>query len=105
MEFWRWRYFKGRNPRHIFPATGTYNVCLTAQNEAGCSDDTCQPVQAIIHPVIDVPTAFTPGKFGVNGIVKVKGFGIAEMHWKIYNRWGQNVFESTSPEDRLGWKI
>ncbi|MEO6454072.1 MAG: PKD domain-containing protein, partial [Ginsengibacter sp.] len=89
------------NPRHIFPATGTYNVCLTVQNEAGCSDDTCQPVQSLINPLIDVPSAFTPGKFGVNSIVKVQGFGIAEMHWKIYNRWGQNIFESTS--QALGW--
>ena len=54
------------------------------------------PVQAIIKPLLDVPSAFTPGKFGVNGIVKVKGFGITKMHWIIYNRWGQNVFESTS---------
>lgn len=90
-----------QNPQHIFPATGTYNVCLTVQNEAGCSDDTCQPVRSLIHPLIDVPTAFTPGRFGVNSIVKVKGFGIAQLHWKIYNRWGQNVFETTS--QKIGW--
>lgn len=89
------------NPRHIFPASGTYNVCLTAVNEAGCSDDTCQPVRAIIKPLLDVPTAFTPGRFGTNSVVKVAGFGIAEMVWKIYNRWGQNVFQSTS--QKFGW--
>ncbi|MEO6327448.1 MAG: PKD domain-containing protein [Ginsengibacter sp.] len=89
------------SPRHIFPATGIYNVCLNVQNEAGCPADTCQPVSALINPLIDVPSAFTPGKFGVNSIVKVKGFGITQMHWKIYNRWGQNVFESASQD--LGW--
>ena len=48
-----------------------------------------------------MPSAFTPGRFGVNSIVKVAGFGIAKMQWKIYNRWGQLVFESASP--KLGW--
>ena len=88
-------------PRHLFNATGTFNVCLTAINDAGCSDSICMPVSAIINPLLDVPNAFTPGKFGVNGIVSVKGFGIKEMHWNIYNRWGQKVFESTNPGD--GW--
>ncbi len=89
------------NPSHIFPATGTYTVCLVAENEAGCTDTVCQPVQSLINPLLDVPSAFTPGKFGVNGIVGVRGFGIKNMNWKIYNRWGQLVFASTSPKS--GW--
>ena len=89
------------NPQHLFNTTGTYNVCLTAINDAGCSDSICIQVSAIINPLLDVPSAFTPGKFGVNGIISVRGFGIKEMHWTIYNRWGQKVFESTSPSN--GW--
>jgi gliding motility-associated-like protein len=89
------------NPRYIFNATGTFNVCLRAYNEAGCYDSTCAPVRAIINPLLDVPTAFTPGKFGVNSVVKVFGFGIKEMDWRIYNRWGQLVFQSNHP--KAGW--
>jgi gliding motility-associated-like protein len=89
------------NPRHLFNATGTYDVCLIAINAAGCSDTICLPVKAIINPLLDVPSAFTPGKFGVNSIVSVKGFGIKQMQWNIYNRWGQKVFESTNPAN--GW--
>jgi gliding motility-associated-like protein len=89
------------SPRHIFPATGTFDVCLTAENEAGCSNTICQPVQSLIRPLVDVPNAFTPGKFGINSIIKVQGFGIKEMHWAIYNRWGQKLFESTS--QNIGW--
>ena len=101
-----WRFGDGDtsvqvNPEHLFNATGNYNVCLTAINAAGCSDDTCIQVSAIINALLDVPSAFTPGKFGVNGIVSVKGFGIKEMQWTIYNRWGQKVFESTSTTN--GW--
>ena len=89
------------NPRYIFNATGSYDVCLTAINQAGCRDTFCTPVQALINPLLDVPKAFTPGKFGVNSVIRVFGFGIKEMVWKIYNRWGQLVFESQST--KLGW--
>ena len=89
------------SPRHIFNATGTFNVCLYAYNQAGCIDTFCLPVRAIINPLLDVPNAFTPGKFGVNSVVKVIGFGIQEMQWRIYNRWGQKVFETT--DRKQGW--
>jgi gliding motility-associated-like protein len=84
------------NPGHLFNATGTYNVCLKATNDAGCSADTCENVAALIRPLVDVPSAFTPGKFGVNSNIRVVGFGIAKLHWTIYNRWGQKVFETSS---------
>ena len=82
------------NPSHIFPATATYKVCLNAANAAGCSDDTCVDVKALIKPLVDVPSAFTPGRFGINSRIKVEGFGIAQMHWIIYNRWGQKIYET-----------
>ena len=80
--------------RHQYNATGTYQACLVVSNQFGCTDTVCKPVDARIIPLLDVPNAFTPGKFGKNSIVKVEGFGIARMHWTIYNRWGQKVFES-----------
>ncbi|MGN6602649.1 MAG: PKD domain-containing protein [Ginsengibacter sp.] len=89
------------NPKHIFDATGSYTVCLKAINDYGCSDDTCQDVQSLIRPLVDVPTAFTPGKFGANSIIRVVGFGIKEMKWTIYNRYGQKVYESSNLKD--GW--
>ncbi len=89
------------NPTHQFAATGIYNVCLLATNVAGCTDTFCLDVPAIVLPVLDVPKAFTPGRFGVNGVIKVVGFGIGKMDWRIYNRWGQRIFSSSSQAD--GW--
>lgn len=88
------------NPRHIFPATGTYNVCLTAINQYGCTDTVCHEVKSIIKALMDVPNAFTPGKFGVNSSIGVEGFGIQDMQWTIYNRWGQKVFETNNKSIR-----
>lgn len=86
---------------HQYNATGTYQACLITYNQFGCTDTICKPVNARIVPLLDVPNAFTPGKFGRNSIVKVEGFGIARMSWRIYNRWGQLVFESN--DRRIGW--
>ena len=89
------------NPLYQFTSTGTFKVCLQAINAAGCIDTFCLDVSAKILPLIDVPNAFTPGKFGKNSIIRVEGFGIGKMNWKIYNRWGQLIFSAT--EKSQGW--
>jgi len=86
---------------HQYQQTNTFNACLVAINQFGCTDTICHPVESLINPLLDVPNAFTPGRFGQNSIVMVKGFGIEVMDWKIYNRWGQIVFESNNPF--MGW--
>jgi gliding motility-associated-like protein len=48
-----------------------------------------------------MPNAFTPGHFGQNGIIKVQSFGITALVFRIYNRWGQLVFETNDPNQ--GW--
>lgn len=84
-----------RNPVHQYNATGRYTAELIAYNEAGCTDTARVEVDVIIVPVLDVPNAFTPGRFGENASIGVRGFGIGKMEWKIYNRWGQLVFHTT----------
>jgi len=86
---------------HQYNKTGTYNACLVVYNQYQCTDTVCNSVEAIVNPLFDVPNAFTPGRFGVNGIVKVQGFGIAKLVFRIYNRWGQKVFESN--DQTIGW--
>lgn len=51
---------------------------------------------------IDVPTAFTPNGDGNNDLIFVNGWGIKSLvEFKIYNRWGQLVFESSDINE--GW--
>ncbi|HRH47106.1 MAG TPA: PKD domain-containing protein [Panacibacter sp.] len=86
---------------HIYNATGIYNACLITYNNFGCTDTLCQPVQAIIIPLLDVPNAFTPNGDGVNDQVTVKGYGIQKMDWRIYNRWGTLIFQTNNTKQ--GW--
>ena len=86
---------------HLYKSTGTFQACLITFNDYECSDTACHPVETLVNPLLDVPNAFTPGRFGQNSIFKIQGFGIVNMTFRIYNRWGQLVFESNNPD--LGW--
>lgn len=86
---------------HQYNETGTFNACLITFNEFECSDTLCKPVEALIDPLLDVPNAFTPGRFGRNSYISVAGFGISKMTWRIFNRWGKVVFETNNR--KIGW--
>lgn len=53
------------------------------------------------QPQIFVPNAFSPNKKGKNEVLYVRGPNIHQMLFRIYNRWGELVFESTDPN--VGW--
>ncbi len=89
------------NPVYQYNKTGVYDVYLISTNSAGCSDTAHKQVSAIVIPLFDIPSAFSPNRDGVNDVFLVKGFGIAKFNMKIYNRWGQMVFEANDP--LLGW--
>ena len=89
------------NPSHQYNATGTFHAVLFAYNSANCVDSLPRDIPIIIVPLLDVPNAFTPGRFGENGVVKVVGFGIRTLSWKVYNRWGQVVFQTR--DRHQGW--
>ncbi|MBS1600337.1 MAG: PKD domain-containing protein [Bacteroidetes bacterium] len=86
---------------HQYRKTGTFQACLVALNQFECADTACLPVETLINPLLDVPNAFTPGRFGQNSTIKVQGFGISSLIFRIYNRWGKIVFESNDQNN--GW--
>jgi gliding motility-associated-like protein len=90
------------SPLHEYNTTGSHNAVLIAFNDANCSDTFGLVVNTIIIPLLDVPNAFTPGRFGVNGRISVRGFGIGKMDWKVYNRWGQLIYQSQDRKQQ-GW--
>lgn len=89
------------DPTHMYRKTGTYLVCLAARSAEGCVDTICKRVDAEIIPSVGVPSAFSPNGDGQNDILYVYGAGIETLDFKLYNRWGQLVFETTSLD--IGW--
>ncbi|PUZ29264.1 hypothetical protein DCC81_07320 [Chitinophaga parva] len=90
-----------RNPVHQYNKTGTYDVCLTSFNSVGCEDTLCQKVSAIVVPLFDVPSAFSPNGDGLNDVFRVKAFGVDKFDLKIFNRQGILVFQTNDPT--IGW--
>lgn len=89
------------NPSHTYKRSGNYSVCLVAFNKEGCSDTVCKPLVADVKPLADVPSAFSPNGDGKNDILYVRGYGVQTVNLRIYNRWGQKVFETNDME--VGW--
>lgn len=89
------------NPVHQYNRTGVYDVYLISTNSAGCSDTALKQVSAIVVPLFDIPSAFSPNRDGVNDVFLVRGFGISRFNMKVYNRWGQLVFETN--DALIGW--
>jgi gliding motility-associated-like protein len=89
------------NPIYQFNYTDSFNTCLIAINEFGCEDIFCDIVPAFVDPLFDITTAFTPNGDGNNDFAVVRGFGIKTILFRIYNRWGQIVFETN--QRKIGW--
>ncbi|HZG00683.1 MAG TPA: gliding motility-associated C-terminal domain-containing protein, partial [Chitinophagales bacterium] len=89
------------NPMHIYGGVGQYEVCLVAMNAGPCPDDTCQRFDVNFFPAIDVPNAFSPNGDGQNDILYVRGYNVQTMLFKVFNRWGEKVFETN--DLNIGW--
>lgn len=76
-----------------------YRIKATAANASGVSYSNQVRITQRFRAVI--PTAFSPNNDGLNDVFEVKGRFINAVRLKIYNRWGQIIFESKSPNE--GW--
>ena len=79
----------------------TYTVLVSAG--AGCTQEDDIKVRIFkTAPDIFVPTAFTPNRDGKNDFLKPIPVGMKSIvSFKVYNRWGQLVYSSSSPNP--GW--
>lgn len=84
------------HPTHNYGNTiKTYDVCLIATSDFGCADTVCKPFNADNLVDLMVFNVFTPGKIdGKNDRYDILIKGEELYHLRIYNRWGELVFES-----------
>jgi gliding motility-associated-like protein len=77
---------------------------VTASTEAGCITTDSIKVLIAQKDSITVPNAFTPGS-GTNSLFSILSIGaignVSLLYFRIYNRWGNMVFETKNIED--GW--
>jgi gliding motility-associated-like protein len=81
--------------------TTTYTVSI-AENPCRQATVTIEVVDALCYdPYIFVPNAFTPNNDGENDLLFVRGQSITSLLFRVYNRWGEKVWETTDP--LKGW--
>lgn len=97
---WLWDFADGdtsaiQNPVHQYDNEGQYNVGLIVIDEAGCQD-TAYVLIPIYHGPL-VPSAFSPNGDQNNDWLMVLGGNFETLNFKVYNNWGQLVFETNDP--------
>ncbi len=88
-----------QNPTHSWSAPGVYPIELVVTDSNGCMDTTILDYIISSPPV--VPSGFSPNGNGENDIFYVLGGPFIEMELRIYNKWGELIFVSTS--QAIGW--
>ncbi|MBL0315491.1 MAG: PKD domain-containing protein [Flavobacteriales bacterium] len=101
-----WYYDFGDETFEIFPEGehqyedhGHYFITQSVWNTFGCRDTTSKLVVVNPQLLVFVPTAFTPDVNGHNEVFYpvVTGFDITHYQFRIYDRWGMEVYSSDTP--------
>lgn len=72
--------------------SGNYSVLITSP--FGCEKQYAFEVGYFCEPSVYVPNSFTPNNDGINDEFMVYGEFIAELDLKIFDRWGNSIFQT-----------
>jgi gliding motility-associated-like protein len=106
----RWRWFFGsrdssnfQHPSYSYQDTGNFKVWMVVYNDLGCTDTARNEVRVVGDLIMYAPNAFTPNGDGINDVFAPKGTYIdpKKYNLKIFNRWGELVFETI--DINKGW--
>jgi gliding motility-associated-like protein len=81
-------------------ATGDYTRCVYGTSSAGCIDSQCVDihVKKLDCGELFLPNAFSPNGDLANDELCIYGSAcITSLEFRIFDRWGEKVFESTDP--------
>ncbi|MEO0404497.1 MAG: gliding motility-associated C-terminal domain-containing protein [Bacteroidota bacterium] len=80
-----------------FREGGTYEIL--AENDCGETSGQVTVVEQVCDCDWYVPNAFTPNLDDINeGVGVTAECDFSKFSWRVYNRWGELVFEGTSPD-------
>jgi len=90
-----------QNASVSYSEAGVFEVELTVCNDYGCYDSYSMLIDVDHEFAYYVPNTFSPNGDGTNDVFFVDGIGIDTDHFnlKIYDRWGEMIFEMNSPEE------
>jgi len=86
-------------PTHTYQEAGLFKVKLTITDQAGCVDTLSKNIEVSLLP--QVPGGFSPNGDGLNDYLFVKGGPFEKMLFRVYNSWGEMLFETS--DQKVGW--
>jgi gliding motility-associated-like protein len=87
-------------PEFSYTDTGYLPVMLIAISDQDCRDTATGEVYVRTNYRVFLPNAFSPNGDGINDIFQPNMRGFAESDFRIYNRWGELIYQS---RDNTGW--
>ncbi len=93
-----------------YAQTTTAEVIVQTTYEVTITDGPCQYKTPVTVGVLEficgsiyifVPSAFSPNNDNLNDVLYVRGQNIEELTFKVFDRWGELVFETT--DQSVGW--
>lgn len=86
------------NPTHLYDGLDEYFASLTVITEIGCTSFRAHEVERPI--TLFIPNAFTPDNDGINDAWILFGDGLVNFDIKVFDRWGEIVWQTNDLEDR-----
>jgi len=84
------------------PLFYTTTFYLKVIDKFGCERIDTVTIYVRLEPIIETPTAFTPNGDDKNDVFKLFYYDIEKLvYFRIFNRWGEKIFETTDLEE--GW--
>ena len=106
---WSWNFGDGfgssdiQNPTYNYNVSGNFLIEQIVTDALGCSDTATQELIVMDDDVNApaIPSGFSPNGDGENDVLTVLGGPFIELELRVYNNWGNLIFESTSASN--GW--
>ncbi|AEA43768.1 PKD domain containing protein [Fluviicola taffensis DSM 16823] len=79
---------------------GNYNITLIVTSINGCIDSITKIAQVLSDVIVYAPNTFTPDgdEFNQTWFLHIDGIDIFQFNLKLFNRWGENIWESHDPK-------
>ena len=89
-------YVSGEFIDHDYDTIGDFNIMLVLTNELGCMDTFSRQICVENKVVLFIPNVFSPNGDGANDVLSIYAYGLGEVLWTVYSKWGEKVFESVT---------
>ena len=95
--------FLSNNPTYIFDIPATYKLEVTNNFECVAKDKLT--ILEGCEPTLFLPDVFTPNDDNINNDFSIIPAYITDFDFKVFNRWGELVFNSKNPEIKWDGKF